>query len=444
MTKRRAFLITVLLVAALGATAFAARDALAAAAVRIAVSAFGYRFAAAHVRITPSSLAVLAPVVRTRAGEPVFEAQRLDVAFSLRDLLPGSRHRFGLTAVDVERPYVTLIHHADGTYNVALPSGGAPARPDTTPLDLRVRVRDGTVTLIDRFVAPGHERRESLTGLSVDAALAPHDPAFYRVAATLRDGPGTYPIHGRGRFDHARGFTSQRWDAADLPIGPLIDFAIPTHAFTLANGRLRNVDARIYGFVQPSGSTDTHVGASAELVDGKLVVAKLGTIGDAHGPLRVYDDGLTTTGIDATLAHVPLHLVGGVADLNAPHLRFLVTGAGTLAQLRTLAPQLANRPVDGRLAFAVRADGTLRTPVVRGWLRSPRLTYGAYALRDFSSQLTASGQTLQIAGIGARYGPIELRGSGTVVLGEHLQTDVVAAFDGPANALPYAGAIVPA
>ncbi|MBV8117749.1 MAG: hypothetical protein JOZ01_07205, partial [Candidatus Eremiobacteraeota bacterium] len=31
----------------------------------------------------------------TRGGQPVFEADRVDVYYSLRDLLPGSKHRYG-------------------------------------------------------------------------------------------------------------------------------------------------------------------------------------------------------------------------------------------------------------------------------------------------------------------------------------------------------------
>ena len=135
----------------------------------------GYDLGAERTRASASSLSMAGIVVRNRAGEPVLTADRLDVAFSLRDLLPASTHRFGLRAVDLQRPHVTLIHHADGTYNVALPGGGgAPARPDNTPLDVRVRVRDGEVALIDRFIVPEPraarvaDRRERRRGSRAD------------------------------------------------------------------------------------------------------------------------------------------------------------------------------------------------------------------------------------------------------------------------------------
>jgi hypothetical protein len=260
------FLIAACAVALAAAGAASAHDQLAGAGIRAAVGAFGYDFSAQSTRVTPSSLSVVAPIVRNRQGEPVLSADRLDVQFSLRDLLPGGRRRFGLRAVDLQRPQLTLIHHADGTYNVALPGGsGPPPRPDNTPLDVRVRVRDGQIALIDRFVVPNQERRESVTAVNVDAILAPTDPSYYRVDGILQDGTRSYPIRGRARFDHRRGFASQHWHAAELPVGPLVNFAMATHAAHIVDGRLRDADARVYGFIADDGTTSTHVGAVADL-----------------------------------------------------------------------------------------------------------------------------------------------------------------------------------
>ena len=445
MRGRRLLLIAVLVTLGLVAGVAAGHDAVAAFGIRAAAGALGYDLSAQRIRVGTSSLSLVAPVVRNRAGEPVLSADRLDVAFSLRDLLPRSAHRFGLHAVDLERPHLTLIHHADGTYNVALPgASGAPARPDQTPVDVRVRVRDGDVALLDRFVEPNRERRESLTGVNVDAVLAPSDPAYYRVDAALQDGARSYPIRGRARFDHRRGFASQHWHANELPIGPLVNFALATHAIHIVDGRLRNVDARIYGFMQPGGGTVTHTGASAELVDGKIFAAQLRVpIGDAHGTLHVYDDGLTTTGIDATLANVPLRLTGGIYGLSAPQLRFLIVGRGPLAQLRTISDASFRRPVAGDLAFALRADGPIDKPVVRGTFSSPRIAYDAYALNDAAGSIAFSGEDFQVLGVGARYGPLALRAHGVLNLGKHVDTDLIATVEGPGDALPYAAALLP-
>ncbi|MDB5029232.1 MAG: hypothetical protein JWO66_2921, partial [Candidatus Eremiobacteraeota bacterium] len=445
MLGRRAVPIAVCAFAAAAAIAVAAwHDAVAAFGLRAAVGALGYDLTAERLRMNASSLSMAGLVVRNRAGEPVLIADRLDVEYSLRALLPGSKHRFGLRAVDVQRPRLTLIHHADGTYNVALPGGGPPARPDTTPLDVRVRVRGGEVALIDRFIVPDRERRESLTGVTVDAVLAPSDPAYYRVDAVLQDGSRGYPIRGRARFDHRRGYASQRWHADELPIGALVNFGIATHAVHIVDGRLRGVDARLYGFIRPDGTTDTHTGGVAELVGGKIFAAQLRVpIGDAHGMLHVYDDGLTTAGIDATLAGVPLRLVGGIYGLARPQLRFAIAGRGPLAKLRTISDASARRPIAGDLTFRLLADGPIDRPIVRGSFASPRLAYDAFVLGDAAGTVAFSGEDFQIVGAGARYGAIALRAHGALVLGAHVGTDLIATVDGPGDALPYGAAVLP-
>ena len=445
MRRRRLLLIATGAVALAAAGAASAHDQLAGAGLRAAVGTFGYDLRAQSTHVTTHSLSLVAPVVLNRQGEPVLSADRLDVEFSLRDLLPGGKRRFGLRAIDVQRPLLTLIHHADGTYNVALPGGsGPPPRPDNTPLDVRVRVRDGRIALIDRFVVRNQERRESVNGVNVDAVLAPTDPAYYRVDGVLQDGARRYPISGRARFDHERGFASQHWHADELPVGPLVNFAMATHAVHVVDGRLQSVDARIYGFIADDGTTSTHAGAVADLVDGKIFAAQLRVpIGDAHGRLYVYDDGVTTDGIVATLAGVPLHLAGGVYGLAHPQMRFLIDGRGPLQQLRTISEQSARRPLSGDVAFQLRADGPIDKPVVRGSFFSPRLAYGAYELTRAAGTVAFSGEAFQVLGVEARYGPIALRAHGVLTLGKQVDTDLLATIAGPGDALPYGGAVLP-
>src|SRR5579871_1388862 len=42
-------------------------------------------------------------------GEPIAEIARVDVAYDMRDLFPGSRRLYGLKALDVESPHVTIV-----------------------------------------------------------------------------------------------------------------------------------------------------------------------------------------------------------------------------------------------------------------------------------------------------------------------------------------------
>lgn len=424
--------------------AVAAHDSLAALVLRGVAGRMGYDVHESRLRLSTSSLSLAAPIVTARNGEPVFRAQRIDITFSLRDLLPGSRRRFGLRAVDLEQPRLTLIHNADGSYNVALPGANAAKRPDQTPLDMHLRIRDGRITFIDRFVSPGHERRESLVALNADAILAPVDPAYYRVDAQLEDAGRRYPIAGRARFDHARHFASQHWWAAELPIGPLVNFALSTHGANVVDGRLTGFDARGYGFLLPDGTTDTHLGARADLVDGKIFAQQLALpIGDAHGPLILDGNGMTTTGIDATLAGTPLHLAGGVYDFAHPTLRFLLTARGPLTRLKTIARAAAKRPIAGDVALTLHVDGPVSTPFVRGTFASRRFVYDRYVLDGVAGSVAFSGAAFEVAAVRARYGPLALRGSGTLDLGRHVRTNLVVTLDGASDAIPYANALLP-
>ena len=74
-------------------------------------------------------------------GQPFLDADRIDVSYSLRDLLPGSQHRFGLLSVTIDRPFITLIHNQNGTYNISLPPSAAagPAHIARIPTPCRCR-----------------------------------------------------------------------------------------------------------------------------------------------------------------------------------------------------------------------------------------------------------------------------------------------------------------
>ncbi len=419
-------------------------NAIVAAVIRSVATPLGYNVGFERLQTGLSSAVATGTTVTNRAGEPVFDAARVELHYSLRDLLPGSRHRFGLTALDIERPKLVLIHHADGTYNVTLPAGStAPSKPDTTPIDVRARVRDGSVLLLDRFVEPGRERRARIVGLAVDALLAPHTHSYYNARFDLDDGRALHPVVGKATFESDRGFDAQRWTAASLPIGPLIDFALPSHAIDLVDGNLRDVDARIYTFVDAAGGTHTHVSAQAWLERGKLYVAALTKpLRDAAGPIRVYDNGLTTTGIDGTLAGVPLHLAGGIYDLAAPRVRFALNGRGPVNALRRITAAGARLPVGGDLSFAFRAVGPAQTPLVLGTFEAPVLTYGAYVFDRARGSIAVQGTRFDILGARLGYGPIVVSTRGTLALERAVTTNLIASVTGDGDGLPYVPQII--
>jgi len=94
----------------------------------------------------------------------------------------------------------------------------------------------------------------------------------------------------------------------------------------------------------------------------------------------VYDDGLTTTRLDANLAAVPVEISGGIYGLGNPRLRVAVRGSGETAQLRTAFTQAARLPIDGPLRFSLLVEGPTATPITWIDLDSPHLAYASTPL----------------------------------------------------------------
>jgi len=74
------------------------------------------------------------------------------------------------------------------------------------------------------------------------------------------------------RFDRSR-FRIAALDRCRIPVGPLLDFALPSHLVNIVDGNVRNVDGRIYAFVDPDGTTHTHTSLRADLAQGKIYIA---------------------------------------------------------------------------------------------------------------------------------------------------------------------------
>jgi len=424
--------------AILGA-ALAFHDALAGAILRGVASAAGYNVRFDRLQVGLDAASAMGVNVTNHAGEPVFDAGRIDVRYSIRNVLPGSdRRRFGISALDIRRPTLTLIHHADGSYNIALPAAPAGAKPDTSPIDLRLRIRDGSVVLLDRFVVPGQERRQRIVGLAADAAIAPHAHSFYNVQLDLDDGHALHRVIGKATFSTDHGFESQRWTAADIPVGPLLDFALPSHLINVVDGNLRNVDGRIYAFVDPDGTTHTHAALRADLGQGKIYIAGvIKPLRDAHGTVVAYDNGLTTTGIDATLAGVPLHLEGGVYDIAAPKLRIAVTGRGQIAQLQQAIAASQRQPLTGDLSFVLRGSGAVAKPTVIGMFSAPQMVYRNLPVNRPNGTFSIHGSDLDLLDANLSYGPVNVEAHGTVALEKQVGVDLVVALNADGDKLPY-------
>lgn len=420
-------------------------DATARLAIGTVARAAGYDVALGTLHVGAEAAHARDVRVRNRAGEPVFDADRVDLDYSVRDLLPGGRRRFGLKAIDVARPRLTLIHHADGTYNVSLPkASNAPARPNTTPVDMRIRIRDGSVAIVDRFVAAPRERRSSIEGVRVDALFSPVERSHYEVDAAYVENAHRFPLRGRANFDEPRGYEIQHWSIARLPVAALTDFVLPNRAVVVDAGNLEQFDLRVAGLAGRDDILHYHLFGRGRLTEGRLTIAALTKpIRDARGRFDLYDDGVTVPGLDGSVNGVPLHLVGGLYHFDDPQVRFALTSRGDLARYKQIATTIADRPFHGALGLEGFVEGSASQPVVFAHFESPALALGAYTFENAHGTIALSGTAVDIFATGMRYGPIGIFARGTLVLERHVGAEVMARVAAPASRLPYASAIVP-
>jgi autotransporter translocation and assembly factor TamB len=421
------------------------RNATGLAVVRSVAHGYGYAVAAGNLDLGSARAVARDVRVRTMAGEPVLEARRIDVGYSLRDLLPGGKRLFGLTSVDVEAPHITVIHHPDGSYNITVPPGPSnPPANNAPPLDVRLRIVDGSVDLLDRFVAAPRERRERLAAVRAEGVLSPASGSYYHAGAVLEDGGARYPIVGNARFDDPRGLEVQHWTAAKLPLGALANFALSTHAITVQGGELRNLDVSLGALSTPSGTMQSHLGASAELTGGRIAAAALAKpIRDARGSFTIDDDSATVRSLDASLNGIALHVSGSLYGFAAPQIAFALTARGDLDRVRGLSKDSAKLPLAGPVAVQGLAEGPASDPLVFVRIGSPRVNYGTYRLDGARGFAALSGKELDVIAAAVRYGRLDVAARGSLQLSQHTQTGGYAVLSAPANSIPYVENLVP-
>ncbi len=442
--RRTLWLITAILVVALGAAALA-RDAIARTLLPVAGSFLGYEVRAERVEIGVRRLLLVAPDVRTKAGEPVFTADRIEAGLDLHDLLFKGRHLYGLTSVEIERPRLTVIEHRDGSYNVPLAGGkgnpgGAPA--PALP-DVALRIRDGSVLVISPFRFYAAARRIRLDGLNLDARLTPDRQSHYALGFALVVQGRSYPVSGRALLDPARGFESQHFTAAELPLGPLVNAALNTPKVNLASARLLGLDACLCGLADRSGTMQRHLSGTALLRDFKLYLGGLNKpVRDGQGRLYLYDDGVTAPKMSAAVAGIPLRVTGALYGLSAPTFRLGLTGEGPVSRLASVVNS-GRYPVSGRLRLGLLIEGDAANPLVLARFDSASIGYGAYPLLRPAGAAALRGTDAEILRASARYGPLDATLEGSVTLGKHTDFELLSSLAAEPNGLPYASLVIP-
>ncbi|HEY9180539.1 MAG TPA: hypothetical protein VIO32_07450, partial [Candidatus Baltobacteraceae bacterium] len=360
---------------------------------------------------------------------------RVDVTYDLHDLLPGSKHLYGLRALTLYHPRITLVHNPDGTYNLPHLGKGGPARGGGTPMNFTMRVVDGTVAVIDNTRLDPKARRLSIRNVNVAANVDTAAQTHYSASMAYVDAGVAYPIDGHGTIDNALGLNYQRWTAAHVPLPQLVNYALNNANLRLRAGFLDNLDARYYG----------KIAATADLRGGRVTMQGVtAPIENVRGPLDVTSAGLTTPHIDATIAGAPINVSGAIYDLSKPHFRLVVHAHGDVARLKNLTAAAARLPVRGSVALALLVEGSVKTPLALILMHSPEIDYRAMPLRDPNGFIAFDGKTASIVNFGVRYGGFTLGARGRMALvKEPNALEAVATVNGPSSEVPYVSSLFP-
>ncbi|MFN2450046.1 MAG: translocation/assembly module TamB domain-containing protein [Candidatus Baltobacteraceae bacterium] len=386
-----------------------------------------------HVNATG---ATLTDVLVSAKGERLARIPRIEVRYTLHDLLPGSTHLYGLHAVDVYRPRITVVHKPDGTYNLPALAKGGPSTGGGTPMNVRVRVIDGSMAVLDKTRVDPSARDVEIARLNVNADIHTAARTVYRASMAYVDGRGAYPIRGGGILDAPSGFTLHHWTAAHVPLPQIVNYALNNSTIRMRAGYLDNLDARYYG----------NLSASASIRGARVTIAGVGAaIENVRGPLDMTSAGLTTSGLIAQIAGAPVSVKGGIYDLKDPQFRLHINARNEIARLKLMAAAAAKLPISGPVDIGMLVQGPVRSPLALIALRSPALAFRAMPLRDADAAIAFDGKTANVLHLTLRYAAFSAAVRGRMALQKHKGAiEAFASADGNSAGVPYASDILAA
>jgi autotransporter translocation and assembly factor TamB len=389
-------------------------------------------------RLTLTNLAV-----RATGREPLLVARRVTLDYDLGRVFSGP-YPYGISRLELDRPSVTVLHRADGSYNFVLPpSNGKPAGPPAIP-KIHLVVLDGALAVSDATRLYAHSRRLAVRALSIDADLDPKAVSALRFALTVDEAGGKFPLAGRGTFDERRGYESARLRGKTIALGPLIDYALNSSSLHVAGGVLNDLDARVYGLVDRGGTMRRHLSVTANLDHFQPYLNGLvKPLRDGRGSLRVYDDGLAIPKVDGSIAGIPVRISGAIYDLARPVLRLGIVGEGDLRKLVTLNDAAKALPISGNVRFALFVEGDATQPTTLATFSAPRVSYAHFPIEGTQGLVALHGQDTSILRTALGYDGATLGARGNLhVERRRTAVDILANLDAPLERVPYAASLV--
>ena len=399
-----------------------------------------------------SDRAVVHHLELAHAGRTLLTADLATVRYRLRDLLPGGSRRFGLVGVALDAPRLVFERRADGTFDVAPGAGGAAATAPVAsgpvadlPLRFDARIRNGSIVLEDQFRVLPESRRLGLEGISATLAFDSAAISTYHVRASIsNDAPAR--LSAVGRIDAPRGYAVHRIRAHDLALVPIVNYFINSSAARFESGIARNADVRVYGFASgPKRTYVYHTSGSLALHGGGMRIPGLvQSASELDGRLDFFDGGFAAPALTARLGPMPVRVAGGIYDWASPKFQLGIAIADApLDRVRGLFAFSRMLPLEGRGRLTTYLEGPVGLPLVSTRVATPALTYAGYPVEGLAARAIYYDGALDVVGLGARYGGLDVAANGAIILGDTSHTELVFKVNGPAARVPYLAELAP-
>jgi autotransporter translocation and assembly factor TamB len=387
--------------------------------------------------------AVFAGVRVTSRGDPLLDARRIEVRYRLRDLFPGGARRYGLISVELDGARITLVRHADGSFNVAVPASSAapPGASDAgAPLDVETRVRGGSLVVLDPWRTLPSARRLRAGGLDLDGRVESAGRSWFRLRGTY--GAAAQPFVASGRAGPG-GYAVARVRAASLDLTDVVDYFVNVASARFERARFRDVD--LYGYAFGNGARHFHLSGSGYLADGAMRVPGIVPSATAmHGRVDLFDGGLAARRLEARLGTVSVRLAGGLYDWGAPGFRLgILARDARLDAVGRLFRFSAHLPLRGRARVATLLEGPAGAPLVATALDARDFAYGRFPVDGLRGRALYYRGAVDVVGARGTYAGLGVTANGRIELGDTAHTRLVVGLDGATSRLPYAAQLAP-
>lgn len=380
------------------------------------------------------------------ANAPLLRARRVAIRYSLRDLLPGSRHRYGLRAIEINGAKLTLIRFRDGSLNFRIPGAGPQAVPrpvNQVPLALSVRVRDSAIELREPQAYDPSAKDLRVVDIDADGTIDTARVTHYTVRGAFEENRRE-PFTISGRVDAIAGFAMHRARASYFPVRALANYFADTSAVRILGGEGRNFDARLYALgVVPNETPNYHASLSLDVSGGRLAITALDApVENLRARLEVIDTTFFVRDARATLAGIALRIDGGGYDFTGaltghPQLRLGVRGTGDISALRQAFTFARGQPISGAARLGVLVHGRIDDPVIVARVDAPHAWYRAIPFDALSAGVVYHSNVVALLPVRVAYSGIALRLAGALDIGRRLRSDLALHVAGSASHLPY-------